>query len=196
MANTILVVCEHDGAAFKSTAFELCGKAKELGGDVVALVIGDVNAKALGPVANVSRKPEASIPRSPAARAGVTRRLAPRPVRPAVDLPPAPRPRSAPSPGTVDSDGMPGNPVPLRPPRSARLPRDGPTRPRVSRPSAASAGRASLPRFDDLTGRAPRARRRPPKPFTVAGPTASVAGVPCEPRAAPARDPGSAGRPR
>ncbi len=50
MANTILVVCEHDGGAFKSTAFELCAKAKELGGDVVALVIGDVDPTALGRV--------------------------------------------------------------------------------------------------------------------------------------------------
>ena len=40
MGNGILVVCEHDGGQIKSTALELLGKARELGGPVTALVIG------------------------------------------------------------------------------------------------------------------------------------------------------------
>jgi electron transfer flavoprotein alpha subunit len=50
MANTILVVCEHENGHFKSTAFELVGKAKALGADVVGIVFGDVEASQLGRV--------------------------------------------------------------------------------------------------------------------------------------------------
>jgi electron transfer flavoprotein alpha subunit len=49
---SILVLCEHEGGAFKKTAAELLGKARELagslGGDVAALVIGDAPAASLG----------------------------------------------------------------------------------------------------------------------------------------------------
>ena len=40
MANGILVLCEYDGGQIKSTALELLGKARDLGGPVTALVIG------------------------------------------------------------------------------------------------------------------------------------------------------------
>ncbi|MCP4806454.1 MAG: electron transfer flavoprotein subunit alpha/FixB family protein [Proteobacteria bacterium] len=48
MASGTLVLCEHDGGVFKKTAYELLGKAAELGGDVSALVIGDADAASLG----------------------------------------------------------------------------------------------------------------------------------------------------
>ena len=48
MASGTLVICEHDGGVFKKTAYELLGKAAELGGDVSALVIGDADAASLG----------------------------------------------------------------------------------------------------------------------------------------------------
>ena len=49
MGNGILVLCEHDGGSFKKTAFELLGKASELGsGNVSALVIGDADGASLG----------------------------------------------------------------------------------------------------------------------------------------------------
>lgn len=49
MGNGILVLCEHDGGAFKKTAFELLGKASELApGNVSALVIGDADGSSLG----------------------------------------------------------------------------------------------------------------------------------------------------
>jgi electron transfer flavoprotein alpha subunit len=49
MGNGILVICEHDGGAFKKTAFELLGKASELApGNVNALVIGDADCSGLG----------------------------------------------------------------------------------------------------------------------------------------------------
>jgi electron transfer flavoprotein alpha subunit len=49
MGNGILVLCEHDGGAFKKTAFELLGKASELApGNVSALVIGDADGASLG----------------------------------------------------------------------------------------------------------------------------------------------------
>ena len=52
MANTILVVCEHDAGAFKSTAFELVGKVQALGvGDVVGVVFGDADSSLLRPLA-------------------------------------------------------------------------------------------------------------------------------------------------
>ncbi|MEL6343846.1 MAG: electron transfer flavoprotein subunit alpha/FixB family protein [Myxococcota bacterium] len=52
MGSGILVVCEHDGGAFKKTAAELLGKAAELagalGGSVTAFVAGDIDASSLG----------------------------------------------------------------------------------------------------------------------------------------------------
>ncbi len=48
MGNGILVLCEHDGGAFKKTAFELLGKAAALGGPVNAAVIGTIDASSLG----------------------------------------------------------------------------------------------------------------------------------------------------
>jgi electron transfer flavoprotein alpha subunit len=52
MASGILVVCDHDGGAFKKTAAELLGKAAELaaqiGGPVTAFVAGDIDASVLG----------------------------------------------------------------------------------------------------------------------------------------------------
>lgn len=44
----ILVLCEHDSGTIKKTAFELLGKAGELGGPVSALVIGDADTSSLG----------------------------------------------------------------------------------------------------------------------------------------------------
>lgn len=52
MGSGILVVCEHDGGAFKKTAAELLGKASALagtlGGAVTAFVAGDIDASGLG----------------------------------------------------------------------------------------------------------------------------------------------------
>jgi electron transfer flavoprotein alpha subunit len=49
MSNGILVICEHDGGAFKKTAFELLAKAKSLGfGTVTALVLGADGGAELG----------------------------------------------------------------------------------------------------------------------------------------------------
>ena len=52
MASGILVVCDHEGGAFKKTAAELLGKASELvaeiGGVVTAFVAGDIDASVLG----------------------------------------------------------------------------------------------------------------------------------------------------
>ncbi len=49
MSNGILVICEHDGGAFKKTAFELLAKAKALGvGPVTALVLGHNGGAELG----------------------------------------------------------------------------------------------------------------------------------------------------
>jgi electron transfer flavoprotein alpha subunit len=52
MASGILVVCDHDGSAFKKTAAELLGKAAELvgkiGGSVTAFVAGDIDVSPLG----------------------------------------------------------------------------------------------------------------------------------------------------
>lgn len=48
MGNGILVLCEHDGGAFKKTAFELLGKAADLGGPVTAAVVGTIDASGLG----------------------------------------------------------------------------------------------------------------------------------------------------
>ena len=49
MSNGILVICEHDGGAFKKTAFELLAKAKSLGtGPVTALVLGHAGGADLG----------------------------------------------------------------------------------------------------------------------------------------------------
>jgi len=52
MASGILVVCDHDGGAFKKTAAELLGKATELasqiGGSVTAFVAGDIDTSVLG----------------------------------------------------------------------------------------------------------------------------------------------------
>jgi electron transfer flavoprotein alpha subunit len=49
MSNGILVICEHDGGAFKKTAFELLAKAKSLGsGTVTALVLGADGGSELG----------------------------------------------------------------------------------------------------------------------------------------------------
>lgn len=51
MSNGILVLCEHDGGAFKKTAFELLAKAGELadGGPVMAAVLGGgADAASLG----------------------------------------------------------------------------------------------------------------------------------------------------
>ncbi|MDG1480871.1 MAG: electron transfer flavoprotein subunit alpha/FixB family protein [Myxococcota bacterium] len=52
MASGILVVCDHDGGAFKKTAAELLGKATQLasqmGGSVTAFVAGDIDASVLG----------------------------------------------------------------------------------------------------------------------------------------------------
>jgi electron transfer flavoprotein alpha subunit len=49
---SILVLAEHEGGAFKKTAFELVGKAAELGSqlglDVAAVVLGDADGAALG----------------------------------------------------------------------------------------------------------------------------------------------------
>lgn len=49
---SILVVAEHEGGAFKKTAFELLGKAKELGSQlglpVAAVVLGEAPAASLG----------------------------------------------------------------------------------------------------------------------------------------------------
>ena len=45
---SILVLCEHDGGTLKKTAFELLGKASELGGPVSALVIGEADFADLG----------------------------------------------------------------------------------------------------------------------------------------------------
>jgi electron transfer flavoprotein alpha subunit len=49
---SILVVAEHEGGAFKKTAFELLGKARELAGQlglsVAAVVLGDAPAASLG----------------------------------------------------------------------------------------------------------------------------------------------------
>ncbi len=43
----ILVLADHDAGAFKSTALELVGKARELGGPVAALAIGTSSAEGL-----------------------------------------------------------------------------------------------------------------------------------------------------
>ena len=49
MSNGILVICEHDGGAFKKTAFELLAKASALGvGSVTALVLGADGGAELG----------------------------------------------------------------------------------------------------------------------------------------------------
>ncbi len=52
MANGILVVCDHEGGAFKKTAAELLGKAAalagEIGGPVTAFVAGDIDTTPLG----------------------------------------------------------------------------------------------------------------------------------------------------
>jgi electron transfer flavoprotein alpha subunit len=48
MANGILVFCETEGGAVKKTAFELLGKAAQLGGPVSAVVIGDGDPSVLG----------------------------------------------------------------------------------------------------------------------------------------------------
>jgi len=40
MSSDILVLCDHEDGQFKSTAMELLGKARELGGSVTALVVG------------------------------------------------------------------------------------------------------------------------------------------------------------
>ena len=49
MSNGILVICEHDGGAFKKTAFELLAKAKSLDvGAVTALVLGADSGAELG----------------------------------------------------------------------------------------------------------------------------------------------------
>ncbi|MBN1336535.1 MAG: electron transfer flavoprotein subunit alpha/FixB family protein [Deltaproteobacteria bacterium] len=51
MSSGILVLCDHDGGAFKSTALELIGKARELvpatGGTITALVLGHVGGDGL-----------------------------------------------------------------------------------------------------------------------------------------------------
>lgn len=47
MPSGILVLCDHDGGRFKSTARELLGKARELGGPVTALVIGHTGGEGL-----------------------------------------------------------------------------------------------------------------------------------------------------
>jgi len=44
----ILVLCEHSGGSIKKTAFELLGKAGELGDPVSAVVIGDADTSSLG----------------------------------------------------------------------------------------------------------------------------------------------------
>ncbi len=44
----ILVLAEHDGGTFKTTASELLGKASELGATVAAAVVGDADAASLG----------------------------------------------------------------------------------------------------------------------------------------------------
>ena len=52
MSNNILVICEHEGGAFKKTAQELLGKASQLaaeaGGTVTAAVIGNADGASLG----------------------------------------------------------------------------------------------------------------------------------------------------
>ncbi len=52
MSSGILVICEHEGGAFKKTAAELLGKASELvdeiGGSVSAAVVGQVDTASLG----------------------------------------------------------------------------------------------------------------------------------------------------
>ncbi len=52
MSSGILVICEHEGGAFKKTAAELLGKASELvgeiGGSVSAAVVGEADGASLG----------------------------------------------------------------------------------------------------------------------------------------------------